>query len=77
MPLKVGFDAMAFISPPAYGMLVPDRSHAVSVQIPTWQAVCDISLGDIKAPNELRNGYPRSYTHKSVQEVCFTLISFR
>jgi hypothetical protein len=74
--LKVVFDAMAFISPSVYWMPVANRSHAVSVQMPAWQAVCDISLGDIRPLNELKNGYPRSYVHKSVQEVCFSPISF-
>ncbi|CAG8908635.1 unnamed protein product [Penicillium egyptiacum] len=58
---------MSPVIPASHGMAVPDRLHAVSVQIPTWQEVCAIALGDIKATQALKNGYPRSFVHKSIQ----------
>ncbi|KYK61306.1 hypothetical protein DCS_02448 [Drechmeria coniospora] len=58
------------MSPPApyaHGMAVPDRLHAVSVQIASWQDVCAIAVADEEALKTLRNGYPRSYVHKSIR----------
>lgn len=52
-----------------HGMAVPDRPHAISVHINTWQEVCAIALGDNKAIESLKNGYPRSYMHQSIQAV--------
>lgn len=64
---------MARLAPSAHGMAVPDTLHAVSVQISSWQDVCDIAVGDKKALKALKNGYPRSYIHKSIRAVSLGL----
>ena len=63
------FGIMAHTAPPSHGMPLPNRMHAVSVQILTWPNVCAIANSDVNAVNALENGYPRSFVHKSVQTV--------
>lgn len=54
---------------PCHGHAVPNRPHAVSVQLETWKDIVGLGLGDAQALAALDNGYPRSILHNSVKAV--------
>jgi cystathionine gamma-synthase len=60
---------MAIGVPVLLGTSIPQRKHAISVQLPAWKDVVGIGNGDIKTLKALRNGYPRSNLHIDVQMV--------
>ena len=43
---------------PSIGHPVPNVRHAVSVQIPTWQDMCDLPLGIGRVKQFQQIGYP-------------------
>ncbi|KAF9886581.1 hypothetical protein FE257_011353 [Aspergillus nanangensis] len=58
---------MAISNPPTLGERVPNRPHAVSVQLETWRDMVDLGLGASSLLEALNNGYPRSILHNSVK----------
>ena len=61
--------------PPPLGHAVPNTQHAISVQMPTWEDMCDMGLGARRVKDVQHNGYPRSFLHEDVQKVTFDLVS--
>jgi cystathionine gamma-synthase len=51
------------------GKAIPDGPHAISVQIPTWSDMCGMGRGDIQIMTALKNGYPRTFIHQTIQKV--------
>ncbi|OAA38560.1 Cys/Met metabolism, pyridoxal phosphate-dependent enzyme [Metarhizium rileyi] len=49
------------------GQAIPDKHHAVSVQLPRWNDVCDFGLGKPRVHDVLKNGYPRTFLHRDVR----------
>lgn len=60
---------MSGIDPPPIGHPIPNTRHAISVQIPTWQDMCDLPLGTGLIKQFQQIGYPRSFVHPLVQKV--------
>lgn len=60
---------MSLNDPPSIGQPIPIARHAVSVQIPTWQEMCDLPLGTGWVKHFQQIGYPRSFLHPSIQKV--------
>ena len=56
--------------PPALGQPVPPTRHAVSVQMPTWKDMCGMALGEPRVKAAQQIGYPRSFIHPDIKEVC-------
>lgn len=54
---------------PILGDPVPNRPHAVSVHLQTWNDVVKLGMGDPGILDVLKNGYPRSILHCSIQAV--------
>ena len=67
---------MGLISPPPLGHPVPNTRHAVSVQISTWQDMCDLPLGTGRVKQSQQIGYPRSFLHPSIQKVAITSLAY-
>ena len=68
---------MPLENPPPLGHRVPDLSHAISVQMPTWQDMCDMALGDPRVKSVQQSGYPRSFLHHDVEKVSlYSQLSF-
>ena len=59
----------ALPSPPPLGFPVPDTRHAVSVQLPMWQDMCDFARGIPRVKDVQQTGYPRSFLHRDIKEV--------
>lgn len=60
---------MAILSTPPLGFPVPDCRHAISVQLPTWQDMCDFALGKSRIKDVQQIGYPRSFIHSDIERV--------
>ena len=45
------------------GTPIPPDTHAVSVSLPTWEAVCGYEEGDPRITSQLITGYPRFRIH--------------
>lgn len=56
--------------PPALGYPVPPTRHAVSVQMPTWNDMCGMALGEPRVKAAQQIGYPRSFLHPDIKKVC-------
>lgn len=49
------------------GVPIPNNTeHAVSVTLPTWEAIVGYEEGDQKVVGKMQTGYPRFFIHKSV-----------
>ena len=58
-------------NPPPLGFPVPDTRHALSVQLPQWQDMCDFARGVSRVKDVQQTGYPHSFLHKDIKEVEF------
>lgn len=56
---------------PSMGHPVPNVPHAVSVQLPTWDDIKEMFTGAPRVKNVQITGYPRSFIHEDVKQVCF------
>lgn len=54
---------------PPLGFPVPDVDHAISVQLPTWQDMCDFAKGVHRVKDVQQTGYPRSFIHQHIVQV--------
>ncbi|KAH8658400.1 cystathionine gamma-synthase [Xylariales sp. PMI_506] len=55
--------------PPPLGHALPEKPHAISVQLPKWDDVIDFASGNSRVSKVQQNGYPRSFIHKDIQRV--------
>lgn len=67
---RVRYPRLLLPSPPAFGHPVPRTRHAVSVQMPTWKDMCGMALGEPRVKAAQQIGYPRSFIHPDIKEVC-------
>ena len=51
------------------GMPLPDSLHAVSVCLPTWDAIIGYEEGRDKVLRRMRTGYPRFFRHPMVERL--------
>lgn len=51
------------------GLPLPDKTHACSVCLPTWESVIDYEEGRERVMNHLRAGYPRFVMHPAVDRL--------
>lgn len=51
------------------GSAIPERLHAISVQVPTWSDMCGVGRGDLQIMDVLQNDYLRTFIHKDIKEV--------
>lgn len=52
------------------GEPIPNNTeHAVSVTLPTWEAIVGYEEGDQNIVGRMKTGYPRFFIHKSIQEL--------
>ncbi|KAJ5674111.1 PLP-dependent transferase [Penicillium macrosclerotiorum] len=65
---------MTITKSPPLGKAIPERGHAISVHLPTWQDMCGMGQGEPRVMKALQNGYPRSFFHKDVRP-CKSFIS--
>jgi cystathionine gamma-synthase len=62
---------MQYQVPPPLGHAVPAlKEHAISVQFPAWADVAGYGAGEAEVTKALQNGYPRTFLHTCVREVC-------
>lgn len=69
-PERVHYSRLLLPPPPAFGHPVPPTRHAVSVQMPTWRDMCGMALGEPRVKAAQQIGYPRSFIHPDIKEVC-------
>lgn len=62
---------MEYQLPPPLGHPVPvSKEHAISVHFPAWADVAGYGAGKPEVSEALQNGYPRTFLHTCVREVC-------
>lgn len=62
---------MEYQLPPPLGHAVPvSKDHAISVHFPSWADVAGYGAGKSEVSEVLQNGYPRTFLHTYVREVC-------
>ena len=62
---------------PSLGQPVPDVPHAVSVQLPTWNDIKEMFTGAARVKQVQQTGYPRSFIHEDIKQVCTIQISYK
>ncbi|KAE8335119.1 pyridoxal phosphate-dependent transferase [Aspergillus arachidicola] len=58
---------MVFTITATLGTSVPQRKHAISVQLPKWKDMVGLGSNDPQTIRSLSNGSPRSFFHQDVQ----------